>query len=427
MPRKLSNWLNAFVAYTSYNEAPQQYNFWSGVAAIAGALRRKVYIDQYYFRWTPNFYIILTGPSGMGKSVSIDSAMDLLHEVQGVYFGPDTMSWQALIDDLHKAEEMVEGNDGEYETQSCLTFSSMEWGSLVNFRDSQFISVLTDLWDGKTGSWRKATVTKAHSIVTNPWINMIAGTTPSWIADNVPSAVIGGGFTSRCVFVWGDKKKNIVSYPRRLVESQRGDTWIKGIKAELIHDLEAIALITGEYTLDKEAEEFGDAWYHRIQTSPPSHLLIGQFDGYLARKQGHVHKVAMVIAASYKDERVISSDDLQRAVLVVESLEADMARVFSNIRSDPGGVRVEEVLRVMQIHRKLTRPALFRLAFATLHMQEKEFNEIVNSAIAAGYVLAGAELMLEINPALDTRAQPFDTTGQTSSPEATPFPEADDS
>jgi hypothetical protein len=65
MARKLKDWLSAYVDYASYSEAPKRMHFWCGVAAIAGALRRRTWIDMSYFRWYPNFYIIIVAPPGI--------------------------------------------------------------------------------------------------------------------------------------------------------------------------------------------------------------------------------------------------------------------------------------------------------------------------------------------------------------------------
>ena len=65
MTRIHNDWLSAFLDYTQFGEAPKHMYFWAGVSAIAGALRRKVWIDQAYFRWYPNFYICLVAPPGI--------------------------------------------------------------------------------------------------------------------------------------------------------------------------------------------------------------------------------------------------------------------------------------------------------------------------------------------------------------------------
>ena len=68
--RNHADWLTAFMEYASYGEAPRHMYFWSGVAAIAGALRRKVWIDQAYFKWHCNMYIVLVAWSSRSREDS---------------------------------------------------------------------------------------------------------------------------------------------------------------------------------------------------------------------------------------------------------------------------------------------------------------------------------------------------------------------
>ena len=63
--RNYSDWLKAYMEYAGYGEAPKYMHFWTGVSVIAGALRRKVWIDEIYFKWYPNFYIIFVAPPGV--------------------------------------------------------------------------------------------------------------------------------------------------------------------------------------------------------------------------------------------------------------------------------------------------------------------------------------------------------------------------
>ena len=98
MSRHFPDWLAAYVQYASFSEAPTRMHFWSGVSAIAGALRRRVWIDQAYFKWTPCFYIVLVAPPGIvSKSSTAAIAMSLLREVPGINFGPDVVTWGAIV------------------------------------------------------------------------------------------------------------------------------------------------------------------------------------------------------------------------------------------------------------------------------------------------------------------------------------------
>ncbi|KKK66944.1 hypothetical protein LCGC14_2958990, partial [marine sediment metagenome] len=82
--RNYDNWLSGYAEYTKHSESPDLFHFWTGVFTIAGALRRQVWIDQRYFQWTPNFYIVLVGPAGIAaKSTSLRLGTSLLRRVEG--------------------------------------------------------------------------------------------------------------------------------------------------------------------------------------------------------------------------------------------------------------------------------------------------------------------------------------------------------
>jgi len=92
--RHHADWLKAYLEYSSHSEAPKRMRFWAGVSAVAGALQRRVWIDQAYFKWYPNMYIIFVAPPGVvSKSTTSGVAMGLLRQVPGVKFGPDIVTW----------------------------------------------------------------------------------------------------------------------------------------------------------------------------------------------------------------------------------------------------------------------------------------------------------------------------------------------
>ena len=119
MSRHFSNWLKAYMQYTRDSESPDAFHFWTGVSTVAGALRRRVWIDMRKFQWTPNFYIILVGPPGVAaKSTSLRNGMRLLEQVEGIKFGPQSMTWQALTQVLEESMEYTKYLDEKGEEQA---------------------------------------------------------------------------------------------------------------------------------------------------------------------------------------------------------------------------------------------------------------------------------------------------------------------
>ena len=209
---------------------------------------------------------------------------------------------------------------------SCVTIAASEFGTLLNPNDREMVDVLVSLWDGQPGAFKKSTKTSGSDTIENPWINIIACTTPAWIAGNFPEYMIGGGFTSRCIFVYAGKKRQFVAYPADHVPPE-----FMKLRSDLIHDLEMISTLVGEYELDNEAKSWGENWYQNHWRSKHKNLPPEQFGGYLARKQTHIHKLAMIVAAAQSSELVIRRAHLEFAAEMVDALEDDMPYVFDKI------------------------------------------------------------------------------------------------
>ena len=335
-----------------------------------------------HFQWTPNFYIIFVAPPGIvSKSTTLAVGMKLLRKVKDVHFGPDAVTWQALTQAL--AGSRLDYNiGGLLYPMSCITIAASEFGTFLNPHDREMIDVLVDLWDGRLGPWEKRTKTSGSDLVVNPWINIAACTTPAWIAGNFPDYLIGGGFTSRCVFVFAEKKRRLIPYP--ILEIQQPDEF-QEMEKVLISDLQDIGRMGGPFKISEAAFEFGCEWYRKHYENLSVELNNAQFAGYLARKQTHFHKLAMVLAASESSELVIKRHHLEQAEAIITSLEADMPRVFAHIGQQGGAKHTTELLDIIRAYGTIGKRDLFRLAAS--HMSVTEFNEAIEGVVFTGYVL----------------------------------------
>lgn len=354
--------------------------FWAGVSAVAGALRRKVWIDQAYFKWYPNFYICLVAPPGIvSKSTTAGIAMNLLRKVPGIKFGPDVVTWPALVSAFAESTEAFEF-EGTFHPMSAMTLESSEFGNLLNPQDKEMVDLLVSLWDGKQGAFEKSTKHNGKDIVENPWINLIACTTPSWIAGNFPEYMIGGGFTSRTIFVYADAKARYVAYPGYTVPPN-----LKEMEEKLVEDLAAISMLAGQYELSPSARRWGEQWYEQHYTYRPANLDLDRFGGYLARKQTHIHKLAMVLAASAGDTLVIEAEHLEVANTMVTDLEPDMRFVFSKIGQTNDAMYAERLVAFVHQHKEIP----FREAFRHVHKyfpHMRDFEDIITGCVRAGYI-----------------------------------------
>ena len=70
MARLITNWLQGYVEHMKLSEAPDAFHVWTGISALAGAIQRRVWIDQRIFQWTPNFYIVMVAPPGVATKTT---------------------------------------------------------------------------------------------------------------------------------------------------------------------------------------------------------------------------------------------------------------------------------------------------------------------------------------------------------------------
>ncbi|NIS77743.1 MAG: DUF3987 domain-containing protein [Deltaproteobacteria bacterium] len=394
--RHFKDWLKKYLEYTAHSEAPDIFHFWTGVSTIAGALRRRVWIDQRYFQWTPNFYIFFVAPPGVvSKSTTMGIGMKLLREIEGVHFGPDAVTWQALMQSLADASELVTMPDGLMYPMSCITVAASELGTFFNPQDREMVDVLVSLWDGQVSTFRKSTKTQGHDVIENPWLNIIGCTTPAWVAGNFPEYMIGGGFTSRSVFVYAERKRQFVAYPSQVIESEQHI-----MDAEmLVDDLDRIAQMRGEFSLSKGAVSWGTQWYKEHWENRPRHMASEQYSGYIARKQTHIHKLAMVLSAAQRDELVIYESDLIAANTLVTALEKDMIKVFDQVGTKENAEQMKEVLTLIRAAKEIDRQKVWQMMMYKFRSHD-EFEMCLSGLINSGYITQksdGTKLILRSN------------------------------
>lgn len=400
MSRHFDDWLTAFLEYSGYSEAPKRMRFWVGVSTIAGALRRRVFLDMGYFQWTPNFFIILVAPPGIvSKSTTAGVGMGLLRQISAIKFGPDVCTWQSLVKSLSDNQEAFQIDGQGWVTASEITIESSELGNLLNPQDREMVDLLVTLWDGRK-VFNKITKMSGSETVENPWINIVACTTPAWIAGNFPEYMVGGGFTSRCLFVYAEQKEKYVAYPSLQIPAGMAQ-----VQQNLVQDLERISLLAGSYRLLPSTVEWGNAWYKAHYANRPPDLDNDRFSGYLARKQTHLHKLAMVLAASQRDELILTVEDLQAASAMVTDLELDMPQVFSRIGKSEQAQQAERLVSFAKGQGAIS----YEQAYKFLHSHfplEKDMEGVVSGVLKAGLLelhQAGEHWLLRPKNLVDVR------------------------
>jgi hypothetical protein len=364
--RLLPDWITAYMAYTAQSRAPDEYHLWTALSAIAGAIRRKAFFDMDYFLLYPNLYVVLVGPPGRcKKSTAMRIGRGMLAQVPGVFFSTDSITRERLIQDL--TQSLADGH-------SSMTAYSSEFASLLTSSGMDMVVFLTDIYDSPD-EWSHKTKMGGTNKIKAPYLNMEGATTPDWIARSLPLDTVGIGLTARIIFVYQDTPRIREPFPKLTKEQ-------KELREILIKDLTKISLISGQYTFDKDGLDYYTAWdladQKRDMTGDP------RLSGYFERKGMHLLKVAMLVAASQRDDLVLTKPDLERAIELLGHIEPMMTKTFEAVGKNPLTLDLAQVAAVVLAKPGVDYGDLLRMFKHSL--RKEEMDEVLSTLQMMGYV-----------------------------------------
>jgi hypothetical protein len=334
--RHFPDWIEEYINVLAPNsEAPEKFHFWVAVSTIAGVLRRRVCIDQGTFKWYPNFYIVLVGEPGIvKKGTAIKTGLRLLRDIPGVSIGSDVATWQGFLKQLEESIDSFAIGDGplafrKHVTTNALTIPITEWGTFINPEDPIMINMLTKLWDCEDGiSLSKTTLTQGDITIINPFVNMLAATTPTWMRDNIRTQFGGWGLSSRIIFIFASRPARIVTFPDELQTAKL----LAERLAPLSTDLLAISKLRGNFEITQDARAFAKQWNSshvdrqiNLASQPDHNPWLSYF---LARKLDYSFKLAIVLAAARRSELVIDYPEITDAIARMDEVEGEMRNIF---------------------------------------------------------------------------------------------------
>lgn len=317
--RRLSNWIDSYLEYVDNSEPPLLYKKWVAISTIAACLQRKCWVvweKQIY----PNMYIVLVGPAGARKGTAMGPALDILSGEGGVRLAAESITREALI------KEMLDGNttsvvdaNGLTKQHSSMTIWSQELTVFLGYNNPQFISDLTDWYDCRD-NWSYRTKHHGEFNVEGVWINLIGATTPDMIQTALPQDAIGGGLTSRIIFVYGEQRHKLVPIPFRTKAEEK-------LFTDLQVDVNAIASMRGEFKMTPDFIEKRAKWYIEQTNNPP--FEDPKFDGYLQRRPTHHLKLCMIFSAARDNSMTLDVEIFDKALELLEETERTMPLVYS--------------------------------------------------------------------------------------------------
>lgn len=321
--RNTSDWIDGYVDFTSETEPPELYRRWVAVSVIAANLQRRCYMQWGMEPFYPNMFIVLVGPSGKcRKGTAMRPGLQFLRgRGENVKLCAEAITREALIREL-KGSKITSFDEFGRETHHCsLTIYSQELTVFLGYSNHQLMADIAD-WYDCGDVWTYRTKTQGEDVIRNLWVNLIGATTPALISTTLPRDAIGGGLTSRIIFVYADKKGKIVPLPFLSEEQME-------LQEKLAADLETIAMLRGGFKATRAFVNRWVDWYTHAEANPPFHD--DRLAGYIQRRQTHVMKLSMIMCASRSNDMVVDICDFDEALSLLRRTEKVMPRVFRGI------------------------------------------------------------------------------------------------
>lgn len=373
------NYLKSFCSLLENTEVPPRFAIWCGIGSVLAALERRVWINQGIYTIYPNFYMVLVAASGQKKSTAINTASRLLRKLSP---SPNVISQkitpEALIQALQAQSKdpkklLKTKNGGIVIADELATFLDR------NALERGLGPILTALYDCTTFEYQ--TMNRGTETITDGYLSLLGGTTIELLKNSLPKDAIGGGFTSRTIFIYEEAIPPPVpwiDYDESLVE----------IENQCVAYLQRLMELNGTVQLTPEAKalyisDYKDRHYNGGFRDDP---MLRQYEN---RRHAHLLKVAMALMVCEEPKLVMDVHHVRGAKVILEEAEVYLPRVIELIMSTDVGLVGNIVYQFILSRGSVTRSELVRQFCHK--MDAEELSKVLNTLIQAHRVRADTQ------------------------------------
>lgn len=301
-------------------EAPMSYHRWSAITAIGAILEKNFYLPHGHSRINPNLYAMLIGNPGTRKSSAIKLITNLVKDAGYKNIAADKTTKEKFLEDLGATSFSLSGGfesfldrDLEYRGDpASVLISADEFNEFAGVGNLEFYALLGSLWD-KNGDYHYKTKA-GETIIPDPVVSMLGGNTPVGFATAFPSEIIGQGFFSRLILVYGEPTGTKIAFPEEPDDK---------LKMDLINFIMAIrTTVKGKAVLSKEAHSALEYIYTNYNG-----VFDPRFESYTNRRFNQLIKLCLIHAAA-RLSTVVDIEDVVLANTILSYTENHMPKAL---------------------------------------------------------------------------------------------------
>lgn len=340
------NFFDAYFNYTEDTEPPKIFHRWAAITGIGAYLGRGFHINHGHFVIMPNIYCMLIGDSGSRKSVSIKMMKKILILAGYDTIAADKTTKEKFLLDLagDTGEDAVKGKELDLAhinifgddfdpTDKEMLIAADEFNDFLGLGNIEFISMLGTLWDYE-GTYKNRIKNGKSICINNPTISILGGNTPTNFALAFPVSMLGQGFFSRLLLIYGEKTGHKITWPKAPSEAD---------KKCIVEFLQAIKKeSTGEAKLTAGAKKL----LHKIyQTHIPMEDV--RFESYDNRRFSHLLKLCLIVTAA-RLSSVVEEKDVVYANTILTHTEYLMPKALGEFGKSKHSDTVHRIIQILE-------------------------------------------------------------------------------
>ena len=306
------SWLDDVMKASAEVESPKQWVWWSAISAIAAISGSNVFLDKFYYKLSPNLFVMLLGKSGLGKGWPINLAKELVTCVDTTRVISGRNSIQAVLKELGT----ITTRNGKPPIPDSRGF--LVSGEFVNFviQDPHSLSVLTELYDTHYNStWKNTMKGSGVDTLKNVCLTMLGASSPAHFREVVHSKDIEGGFLGRTLMIYEETRGFVNPLTKR--PETKFDPLIAA------EHLIGISKIKGEFSYSDQAKSFYNDWYYELRAKDTQDKT-----GTVQRIHNHVEKVAMCCALARDATLELQLADMEQSIEACTTLITHVEKIL---------------------------------------------------------------------------------------------------
>lgn len=337
-----TDFFSQYLEYTSGIEPPAVFQRWCAISGIGAYLGRQFYFQHGHFVIYPNTYTMLIGSPGTRKSTAIKLMRSLL--VQSGYgtIAAEKSTKEKFLLDLSgegdgnlSSDDILDQNlfgDGAGKSDAEMYIMADEFNDFFGNGNIEFVSLLGTLWDF-SGTYRNRIKNGKSVDIHNPTVSILGGNTPTGFSLAFPTDILGQGFFSRILLIYGEPNGKRIPFPERPSEEAT---------AGIIEQLRRIkSSVFGPAELTPDAKRLLDKIYHLNPTVDDV-----RFESYSNRRFIHLIKLCLIHCAA-RESNSISEQDVVYSNTVLTHSESFMPRALGEFGKGKNSDVTHKVLQVI--------------------------------------------------------------------------------